>query len=85
MHPVTLPKRFAFIAEPTIPFTNNIAEPALRMSEVRQKISGCFRTIAGADNFCSIRSCLDTLRKQGHSMLEVLRRAFAGDPIRPTA
>ena len=74
-----------FIADPTVPFTNNIAERAVRMPKVKQKISGCFRTIVGADNFCTIRSCLDTLRKQGHSMLEVLRRAFAGDPIRPAA
>lgn len=70
-----------FIADSAVPFSNNIAERAVRMPKVKQKISGCFRTIAGADNFCTIRSCLDTLRKQGHSMLEVLRRAFAGDPI----
>lgn len=74
-----------FIADPTVPFSNNIAERAVRMPKVKQKISGCFRTTAGADNFCTIRSCLDTLRKQGHSMLEVLRRAFAGDPIMPAA
>jgi hypothetical protein len=42
---------------------------------------GCFRTLAGAEHFCVIRSCLDTLRKQGHSMLPVLQRAFAGNPI----
>lgn len=70
-----------FIADPAVPFSNNIAERAVRMPKVKQKISGCFRTVAGADNFCTIRSCLDTLRKQGHGMLEVLRRAFAGDPI----
>lgn len=70
-----------FISDPTVPFSNNIAERAVRMPKVKQKISGCFRTVTGADNFCIIRSCLDTLRKQGHSMLEVLRRAFAGDPI----
>ncbi|WP_295993245.1 hypothetical protein [Rugamonas sp.] len=55
------------------------------MPKVKQKISGCFRTVEGADNFCVIRSCLDTLRKQGHGMLEVLQRAFAGNPIQPTA
>jgi hypothetical protein len=74
-----------FIADPTVPFSNNLAERAVRMPKVKQKISGCFRTIAGADNFSIIRSCLDTLRKQGHGMLEVLRRAFTGDPIRPAA
>ena len=51
------------------------------MPKVKQKISGCFRTLAGAEHFCVIRSCLDTLRKQGHGMLTVLQRAFAGNPI----
>jgi transposase len=74
-----------FIRDLTVPFTNNMAERAVRMPKVKQKISGCFRTLVGANNFCVIRSCLDTLRKQGHGMLEVLRRAFSNDPIRPTA
>ncbi len=74
-----------FIADPSVPFTNNVAERAIRMPKVKQKISGCFRTVAGADNFCVIRSCLDSLRKQGHSMLNVLRQAFIGDPIMPAA
>ena len=74
-----------FISDHAVPFTNNVAERAVRMPKVKQKISGCFRTVAGAENFCVIRSCLDTLRKQGHGMLEVLQRAFAGNPIQPTA
>lgn len=74
-----------FIVDPTVPFTNNVAERAVRMPKVKQKISGCFRTLAGAEHFCVIRSCLDTLRKQGHGMLDVLRRAFNADPILLTA
>ena len=74
-----------FTRDHAVPFTNNVAERAVRMPKVKQKISGCFRTVEGADNFCVIRSCLDTLRKQGHGMLEVLQRAFAGNPIQPTA
>lgn len=74
-----------FIDDFNVPFTNNIGERAVRMPKVKQKISGCFRTFIGAENFCVIRSCLDTLRKQGHGMLEVLRRAFAGNPIASTA
>lgn len=74
-----------FIRDLAVPFTNNVAERAVRMPKVKQKISGCFRTVEGADNFCVIRSCLDTLRKQGHAMLEVLQRAFAGNPIQPSA
>ena len=70
-----------FIGDFDVPFTNNTAERAVRMPKVKQKISGCFRTLDGAEHFCVIRSCLDTLRKQGHNMLAVLQRAFAGDPI----
>ena len=70
-----------FIDDFDVPFTNNTAERAVRMSKVKQKISGCFRTLDGAEHFCVIRSCLDTLRKQGHNMLAVLQRAFAGAPI----
>lgn len=61
-----------FISDPAVPFTNNVAERAVRMPKVKQKISGCFRTLVGAENFCIIRSCLDTLRKQGHGVLKVL-------------
>jgi transposase len=74
-----------FIADPAVPFSNNVAERAVRMPKVKQKISGCFRTVKGADNFCVIRSCLDSLRKQGHGMLDVLRQAFYGTPIVPAA
>lgn len=74
-----------FISNPAVPFTNNVGERAVRMPKVKQKISGCFRTLAGAEHFCVIRSCLDTLRKQGHGMLTVLQRAFAGNPIQLTA
>lgn len=70
-----------FISDLAVPFTNNTGERAVRMPKVKQKISGCFRTVAGAEHFCVIRSCLDTLRKQKHGMLEVLQRAFAGNPI----
>jgi transposase len=73
-----------FYRKAGVPLDNNI-ERAVRMPKVKQKISGCFRTVAGAENFCVIRSCLDTLRKQGHGMLEVLQRAFDGNPIQPTA
>jgi transposase len=72
-----------FIRDLAVPFTNNLGERAVRMPKVKQKIAGCFRTRDGAENFCIIRSCLDTLRKQGHAMFDVLRHAFTGNPIQP--
>jgi hypothetical protein len=43
-----------------IPFTNNAAEQAIRMSKLRIKISGCMRSMAGAEEFCALRSYLAT-------------------------
>jgi transposase len=74
-----------FVGDFAVPFTNNTAERAVRMPKVKQKISGCFRTLDGAEHFCVIRSCLDTLRKQGHNMLAVSQHAFAGNPIQSVA
>lgn len=68
-------------SDPAAPFNKSIGERAVRMPKVKQKISGCFRTLSGAEHFCVIHSCLDTLRKQEHGMLTVLQRAFDGNPI----
>jgi transposase len=67
-----------FAADPKVPFTNNLAEQAVRMPKVKQKISGGFRTQAGATRFCVIRSYLETLRKQGANVIGALTQAFQG-------
>ena len=67
-----------FVTDLRVPFTNNLGERAIRMPKVKQKISGCFRTFKGAEDFCIIRSYLDTMHKQGHNLLEVLRSTFRG-------
>jgi transposase len=67
-----------FAEDPGVPFTNNLAEQALRMPKVKQKVSGGFRTRQGADRFCVIRSYLDTMRKQGGHLLKILTQACAG-------
>jgi len=72
-----------FTTDLSIPFTNNLAERAMRMPKVKQRISGCFRTLAGAESFAIIRSYLDTLHKQGGNLLEALRLTFSGKPPLP--
>jgi len=67
-----------FAEYPDVPFTNNLAEQAVRMPKVKQKVSGGFRTRRGADRFCVIRSYLETMRKQGGDLLKVLTQACAG-------
>lgn len=71
----------AFSKNFQIPFGNNIAEQAIRMMKVKQKISGCFRSKKGASNFADIRSYIATMKKQGISIIQALRAAVQGSPI----
>ncbi|MGC9215301.1 IS66 family transposase [Acidithiobacillus sp.] len=73
-----------FLSDPEGPFSNNIAEQAMRMPKVKQSISGCFRTFDGAAAFCTIRSYLEILRKQGVDLLHALVQSFQGKTIQPT-
>jgi hypothetical protein len=66
-----------------VPFDNNQAERDLRMVKLQQKISGCWRTLAGAEAFLVLRSYLATARKQGMNPLAVLQQLFAGHPWLP--
>ncbi len=72
-----------FMAQPDVPFTNNIAEQAVRMPKVKQKISGCFRTIEGANTFCVIRSYLATMHKQGANLFDSLVQTFQSATPQP--
>ena len=61
-----------FIADFDVPFTNNQAERDIRMMKLRMKISGGFRTLAGAEIFATMRSVISTSRKHGINILRAL-------------
>ena len=73
----------AFLLDPEVPFTNNQGERDIRMEKVRQKISGCFRTLHGAQVFARIRGYISTARKQGRKILVELENAILGSPFIP--
>lgn len=70
-------------SDQAVSFDNNQGERDLRMAKLHDKISGCFRTLAGAKAFCAVRSYLQTARKHGMGGLDVLVQLFKGDPWLP--
>jgi transposase len=66
-----------------IPADNNGSERDIRMIKLRQKVSGCMRTLTGAKQFCTIRSYLSTAAKHGHRLIDVLVMLAEGQPWLP--
>jgi transposase len=72
-----------FLEDLRVPPTNNQAERDIRMVKLQQKISGCWRTLDGAQAFLTVRSSVATARKHGVNPLDALRRLFDGHPWLP--
>ena len=61
-----------------VPFDNNQAERDVRNVKTKTKVSGCFRTESGAQDYLDIMSYLSTGKKHGVSAFDALTAAFAG-------
>lgn len=72
-----------FTTNPAVPFDNNAAEREIRMIKLRQKVSGCLRTLTGAEQFTRIRTYLATAAKHGHSHYNALTMLTNGRPWLP--
>lgn len=72
-----------FIHDPAVSFDNNPAEWTIRMPKLRVKVSGCMRTLSGAEEFATIRSYTATAVRQGQNMLDVLIHAADSAPWIP--
>jgi len=62
---------------------NNVSERDIRMAKLKQKVSGCLRTMSGARQFCAIRSYLSTAAKHGICFFDALVMLAEGRPWIP--
>ncbi len=70
-----------FLYDFKVCFDNNFSERDIRMMKVKQKISGCFRSLKGAQYFARVRSYIMTARKQQVNTFVALKSLFTYNAI----
>jgi len=68
-----------------VPPDNNGCERDIRMTKLKQKVSGCLRALTGARQFCAIRSYLSTAAKHGLGFFNALVLLTEARPWIPTS
>ena len=63
---------FTFLSNPNVPYDNNASERGVRKIKIKQKVSGCFRTDGGADDFAKLHSIAETAMKNGNSKFNAI-------------
>ena len=53
------------------------------MTKIQQKVSGSFRSMKGAKNFCIIRSYISSIRKNGLSVFKALKTVWSDEILNP--
>lgn len=69
-----------FINNFEVPFDNNQAERDFRMVKTKTKVSGCFRSEKGGEDYLKIMSYVGTAKKHKIKPYEAIRQAVRGTP-----
>ncbi len=72
---------FAWVADFTLPTTNNLSERSLRSSKTKQKVSGQFRNIDRAMDYANIKTYIETSYRNGINPMDALFRLSIGVPF----
>ena len=72
---------FLFATERAVPAPNNASARAIRPSTTFRKVTGGFRSEWGADLYASVRSALNTARRQGLSPFQAIQNTVEGQPV----
>jgi transposase len=76
---------FRFVTRRDVPYTNNACERALRPSVIFRKVTGCFRSLWGAEVYAAVATVIAIGRLHGLTALQALANALAGTAIMHTA
>lgn len=68
----------AFAFHTIVPFTNNQAERDIRPTKTKMKVSGCFRTMEGAEIYARVQSFVSTVRKLQFNPFNELYTVLSG-------
>lgn len=63
---------FEFLYNKDVPYENNASERSIRMVKVKQKISGCFKSLQ--QNFCVLKSVVDTEIKNQQNAFSIIKK-----------
>jgi hypothetical protein len=72
-----------FTSNPAVEWTNNVSERGAKAAKRHQAVSGYWHTHNTLARWCRIRSYLDSATAHGHTALDAISAALAGQPWLP--
>lgn len=72
---------FAWVTCFDLPVTNNLSERSLRDAKTHMKVSGQFQSKEYASYYATIRSYIETCRRNGLNEMTALSRLLSGNPL----